>query len=255
MITLFRKIRQKLLSQNRVTRYLVYALGEIFLVVIGILIALQVNNWNEGRKLKKQKAVLLENLQQDFEENLNRLDLIIGFLEDREAYARHILGLLDSLPVELDSIPTVFALERAGFVHYFNPTLPTYEEMKSSGTLSLISNKELKRVMSSYQTFLEYSYRIAEKNSDMIQSYADRILRYMDPDFGTVNITDNDSKAYAGLHFDLSGMSSDSEIHYLLNNIIHKSLLEAGYKDRIFRPRLKYILELIEEETKIASNE
>jgi hypothetical protein len=127
--------------------------------------------------------------------------------------------------------------------------------MKSSGTLSLISNKELKRVMSSYQTFLEYSYRIEEKNSDLIQSFADRILRYMDPDFGTVNITDNESKAYAGIHFDLKAMSNDTEIQYLLNLIVHKSIVEAGYKDRIFRPRLKYILELIEEEKKIASNE
>lgn len=50
MLVFFRKIRQKLLSQNRVTQYLAYAIGEIILVVIGILIALQVNNWNENRK-------------------------------------------------------------------------------------------------------------------------------------------------------------------------------------------------------------
>jgi len=50
MLSFFRKIRQKLLSQNRVTQYLAYAIGEIILVVIGILIALQVNNWNENRK-------------------------------------------------------------------------------------------------------------------------------------------------------------------------------------------------------------
>ena len=62
MISLFRKIRQKLLSQNRVTRYLIYALGEIVLVTIGILIALQVNS----QKLKKQKASRLKNLQQNY---------------------------------------------------------------------------------------------------------------------------------------------------------------------------------------------
>ncbi|WP_026952516.1 hypothetical protein [Algoriphagus mannitolivorans] len=54
MISFFRKIRQKLLQQNRVTRYLAYAIGEIFLVVLGILIALQVNNWNEIPQLEKQ---------------------------------------------------------------------------------------------------------------------------------------------------------------------------------------------------------
>jgi hypothetical protein len=47
MISFFRKIRQQLLSQNKVSKYLLHALGEIFLVVIGILIALQINNWND----------------------------------------------------------------------------------------------------------------------------------------------------------------------------------------------------------------
>ncbi len=54
MTSFFRQIRQKLLSQNRVTRYIAYALGEIFLVTIGILIALQVNTWNENRNNKKK---------------------------------------------------------------------------------------------------------------------------------------------------------------------------------------------------------
>jgi hypothetical protein len=54
-----------MLSQNRVTRYLVYALGEILLVVIGILIALQINNANEAHKAKQSEQVVLKNLVQD----------------------------------------------------------------------------------------------------------------------------------------------------------------------------------------------
>ncbi len=69
MISLFRKIRQQLLQENKVTRYLTYAIGEIFLVVIGILIALQINTWNESRKTKKFEQEILflidQNLQQD----------------------------------------------------------------------------------------------------------------------------------------------------------------------------------------------
>jgi hypothetical protein len=65
MISFFRKIRQKLLSQNKVTRYLVYALGEIILVVIGILIALQVNNWNEGRKQRQVELKYFFNLKKE----------------------------------------------------------------------------------------------------------------------------------------------------------------------------------------------
>ena len=54
MISFFRKIRQNILKQGKTTRYFKYALGEILLVVIGILIALQINNWNEARKQKKE---------------------------------------------------------------------------------------------------------------------------------------------------------------------------------------------------------
>lgn len=61
MISLFRKIRKSLLAQSKFTRYIIYALGEIILVVIGILIALAINNWNEVRKAKEQEFVLLNN--------------------------------------------------------------------------------------------------------------------------------------------------------------------------------------------------
>ncbi len=58
MIKFFRKIRQQLLTENRFTKYSLYAIGEVFLVVIGILIALQINNWNESRKHDKKLQVL-----------------------------------------------------------------------------------------------------------------------------------------------------------------------------------------------------
>ncbi|HPG09374.1 MAG TPA: DUF6090 family protein, partial [Saprospiraceae bacterium] len=67
MIHLFRKIRKELIKGNRTTQYLRYAIGEIILVMIGILLALQVNNWNENRKDK-----IIE------QEYLNRLQLDIG---------------------------------------------------------------------------------------------------------------------------------------------------------------------------------
>jgi hypothetical protein len=81
MITLFRRIRRKLLSENRVTRYLLYALGEILLVVIGILIALQANNWNEHRKnmelIQQTKKDLISELEDNFQ-TTNR-PMVIGY--------------------------------------------------------------------------------------------------------------------------------------------------------------------------------
>ena len=70
MIAFFRRIRQQLISKNHLSRYLLYAIGEIALVMIGILLALQVNNWNEERKERKIEKGILEDLRIEFLENL-----------------------------------------------------------------------------------------------------------------------------------------------------------------------------------------
>jgi phage terminase large subunit GpA-like protein len=66
MIKFFRRIRQKLLSENRFSKYLIYALGEIVLVVIGILIALQINNWNQ----EQQTAEVLNQFVSEFKKEV-----------------------------------------------------------------------------------------------------------------------------------------------------------------------------------------
>src|SRR5210317_368566 len=65
MIKFFRNIRQNLIMENKTGKYLKYAIGEIVLVVIGILIALQINNWNEENKDIEQEKVYLKNLKED----------------------------------------------------------------------------------------------------------------------------------------------------------------------------------------------
>ena len=67
MIKLFRNIRQNLLTEGKTTKYLKYAIGEIILVVIGILIALQINNWNENRKNESTESDYYCKLLDDFE--------------------------------------------------------------------------------------------------------------------------------------------------------------------------------------------
>ena len=74
MIKFFRKIRQNLLNENKTSKYLKYAIGEIVLVVIGILIALQINTWNEERKTKIEETSALENIQRDFKKNKELLN-------------------------------------------------------------------------------------------------------------------------------------------------------------------------------------
>jgi len=79
MIPFFRKIRKTLADDNKPIKYFRYAIGEIVLVVIGILIALQINNWNEGKKANERTNHLLERTQKELLYNIKRCNLSIDF--------------------------------------------------------------------------------------------------------------------------------------------------------------------------------
>ncbi|APY07251.1 hypothetical protein BWZ20_02545 [Winogradskyella sp. J14-2] len=92
MIKFFRKIRQNLLMENKIGKYFKYAIGEIVLVVIGILIALQINNWNEQRKEHSKEQALLKRLEKEFISNRNQL---LDKIELRHTLIENCRQLLD----------------------------------------------------------------------------------------------------------------------------------------------------------------
>ena len=91
MIKFFRKIRQNMINENKTGKYLKYAIGEIILVVIGILIALSINNWNEQRKMNSQEQELLEGLEIEFTINHDRLERVIQLQQKSNESANKIM--------------------------------------------------------------------------------------------------------------------------------------------------------------------
>tara|TARA_R110002050_G_scaffold291230_1_gene445542 strand:+ start:474 stop:755 length:282 start_codon:yes stop_codon:yes gene_type:complete len=83
MIKLFRNIRQNLLSEGKTGKYLKYALGEIFLVVIGILIALSISNWSERNKTQEKVNTFITSLKSDLINDLSTISDVIKIQEDR----------------------------------------------------------------------------------------------------------------------------------------------------------------------------
>ena len=104
MITFFRKFRQKLLAQNRVTRYLAYAVGEILLVVIGILIALQVNNWNEERKNNKIREVFRSSLKKDLQADTSYLKATIQKLQLESEQLTQFKSLINEIGTDKNAL-------------------------------------------------------------------------------------------------------------------------------------------------------
>ncbi|MBT8233146.1 MAG: hypothetical protein KJN84_10990, partial [Bacteroidia bacterium] len=97
MIKFFRKVRQKMLAENRISKYLVYAVGEILLVVIGILIALQVNTWNQDKIYNKERTYLISELLSEFEDNLNQINRVVAFNENFMAQIDTLIEVLPDL--------------------------------------------------------------------------------------------------------------------------------------------------------------
>ncbi len=142
MLRFFRGIRKTLMEQNKTRTYLLYAVGEIALVMIGILLALQVNNWNEERKLIQTEQQLLI----DIKENLisSRQELITG-KELNEVINNNNLIIYRAIEQDLvltDSIQQAFASISNWHSPFF--TYTAYESLKSKG-LDLVRNQDLKK--------------------------------------------------------------------------------------------------------------
>jgi len=92
MIKFFRHIRQNLIMENRTSQYLKYAIGEIVLVVIGILIALQINNWNENRKLNDQFFSILKSVREDLKTDTIIATQVITYYDTVNKYSLKIIN-------------------------------------------------------------------------------------------------------------------------------------------------------------------
>ncbi|MFN3997381.1 DUF6090 family protein [Algoriphagus sp.] len=161
MISLFRKIRQKLLSHlsagnagNRVTRYIAYAIGEIFLVVIGILIALSINNWNESSKLRAKEAILLSEMKSNLQSDLLDLEYNISGNQKRITSNEVILATLREERPFHDSLKPYFGNIFGNF--QLSENTASWENLKSVG-LDLISDDSLRnRISNLYSTRYPY---------------------------------------------------------------------------------------------------
>mgnify|MGYP000224068691 CR=1 FL=1 len=141
MLRFFSKMRYKLAAENRPAKYVRYAIGEILLVVIGILIALQVNNWNEERKEAAFERKVLNEIITSIGQNINYLNRGIDSNNDAINSCRIILNYFDKNLPYSDSLDRHFSVS----LQWFYPSIQNnaYESLKSSG-LHLIKSDSIR---------------------------------------------------------------------------------------------------------------
>lgn len=154
MISFFRKIRQKLLTQNRVSRYLAYAFGEILLVTIGILIALQVNTWEEERQYQVSEQTFYRTVLDDLENDQKKLEQLSRFYKSRIDNLSWLLAHVRNPSLSVS--PAEFGIHTEP-LYYIESAISfnaTYEAAKSGGAFENYSNKELlKKLVEYYSNF------------------------------------------------------------------------------------------------------
>ena len=197
MIKFFRKIRYNLMEQNKTGKYFKYAIGEIVLVVIGILIALSINNWNEKVKAKKLEVIYLLEILENIESDEEQLSKVISSQQIRYENSLKCIDLLSSLNTENTKIlDSIFMSSMSNSITFF-PTDGGYKSMISDGTLKINSNKGLSsRIANLYEHFysrLEYNGEMIDKIYHEVRWNSQKYYDYKN--FKFLNLNEIDTKA------------------------------------------------------------
>jgi hypothetical protein len=176
MIKFFRKTRQNLLMENKTGKYFKYAIGEIILVVIGILIALSINNWNELKKQRNEAKTFIKRLSEEVGQNIEVTNREILLEQDQVEKTKSLLEMF-SLPQDkinsraIDSL--IFAIMSSNSIDIKTGTL---EEGLNTEQVSLLSNSDLKQKLYSLPAVFEEIKRLETLESEDIN---DNMVPYL----------------------------------------------------------------------------
>lgn len=229
MIRFLRNIRRQLAAENKVAKYLRYAVGEILLVVIGILIALQINNWNAEQKERKLENKYYCRLLEDIVQDKEQIGNLIRLAEDRLKASNQAVRLLLKDKVKKIEIGTQIHLAIKAIYSDFKPNNSAFEDLKSGANLNIIKDKSIVKALNYYFNKVEELKSIIMVNG----KYAVDILFAHDDNFANGL---NQSSMISGRF--LTGMEKDV---YDATPIYKTELLSGRMKTRLLNESLEYI--------------
>jgi len=252
MIKFFRRIRRDLVERGSMRKYAFYAIGEVVLVVVGILIALQINNANEQRLQRDREVGFLENLRSDSEINLAELNSFLAIRKDRIASAEQMVRYFDGEPVEkLEDF--VYHNIHVQLWQKFYQNNNTYQELVNSGNLGILSNASIKGALLD----LELLYKKMKSDEDHMRFDFEGYV--FTPFFDTIDL-DPMTKSYVYTATDGQGGAkvpiSREDVDKLLKDMRFKNgFVLAIYMNTVINVKFeeliaktKHLVELIDRE-------
>jgi hypothetical protein len=217
MIKFFRKIRQKLLTENKFSKYLLYAIGEIILVVIGILIALQINNWNENQKEKKLEQSVLKNLAQEYKANQASLKQLILTVSNCYEANDSLMELFakDNLLLSTHNIDSLI-FNSLEFDRY-SPSENVLQGLLSSGKLDIIESDSLKNTLFDWTRVLKVA---EERYLDCNRKLVSDLTPYL-----TQNYVFKDLDQYGNLNWK-EPSKFEKDKHAVFDDLVYENLID-----------------------------
>jgi hypothetical protein len=227
MLLFLKRLRREILEKNRFGKYLLYAIGEICLVVIGILIALQINNWNTDRILKEDAKKSYTNIKRQILDDQQELMTVKEFNNKLSGAYEYALRI--SIGKDKDRIDSL-ALVAMGLSQYsdFHTSGDIYATLVNSGDLKLLKNEEITAMIQKLESTYIYINKLEEMHWELIMTEVSHELR------GKINYTTHEilipEKLYAleiqNIFYEMIGLTKMKDAIYsqALNEI---SLLVA----------------------------
>jgi len=180
MLKFFRSIRKKLIEEDNVRKYLFYAAGEILLVVVGILIALQVNNWNEKRVQNNKEYDYLLEIRENLIADTVQINQVFAF---NSAKTDTVTNLTEVLVNETDPVQIMRYIQSNMFVlvefEIFSPNNVAFNNMVSAESISLIRNRKLREALSLHYSDEDIYRGTQERVRQLTRNFTDRIIPYL----------------------------------------------------------------------------
>lgn len=189
MIKFFRHIRQRLLSVppagkagNKISKYLMYAIGEIFLVMIGILLALQINNSNELRKQREEEAIILSGIEKDFIETRANILKTLTREERVILNCRDLIDAIETQDYSIDPDTIAFKINRGAFSWFkVEAVMGTYDALIGSGKTSIIQNQKLLNALANFSSRYSAGFEDESKADDLFNKMMSASKDFLPP--------------------------------------------------------------------------
>lgn len=237
MIKFFRKIRQNMIKENKVSKYMLYAIGEIVLVVIGILIALSINNWNEKQINRKQELIILENILQDLQNDNLGLTNIIERRTSKASSAEIMASYYNGAKIEKLS-DYYFHWTNVLYWEAHYPRNIAFKELINSGNVSKIKNASIRNSLLVINVSYEELFRV---RAHMYDDYA---IYLYNPYARIIDYGDG-IKVWSNPNIEIE-LSEEDVAVALKNRAIKNGFTLASFNNTILKEQLIGILNNVE---------